>query len=106
MRDLAVKTIPVVVHNSRNHTTVTDTEQVKQRNVKRGGKILTESIRTEQHEEYESNDSQTSDDEADFEKIEYEELYQEEPKEYKTRTEESFIEYFQNGQNQDNKVIN
>lgn len=102
-RDLAVTNIPVVVHNSRNHSKVTDTEQVKEKSVKRGGKMFTERVRTEQHEEYESNDNQTSDEGEDFEKIEYEELYQEEPKEYKTKTEESFIEYFQNGQNQDNK---
>ena len=47
---------------------------------------------------YNSADSQTSDDEADFEKIEYEELKKDQPLEYKTRTEESFIEYFQKGE--------
>ena len=47
---------------------------------------------------YNSGDSETSDDEGDFEKIEYEELKKEHPLEYKTRTEESFIEYFQKGE--------
>jgi len=94
-RDLAV--VPVVVQNSRSHTTVTDTEQINQRNVFKNGRMVTEKVRTEQHEEYESVASETSDDESDFEKIEYEELYQDEPLEYKTKTEESFIEYFKMG---------
>merc|ERR1712032_1721945 len=34
---------------------------------------------------------------GDFERIEYEELRQMEPREFKTKTEESFIEYFQKG---------
>ena len=41
---------------------------------------------------YNSGDSETSDDEGDFVKIEHEELSEEQPLEYKTRTEESFIE--------------
>merc|ERR1712038_1124793 len=51
-----------------------------------------------EHEVYNSNDSDTSDDEGDFEKIEYSELSEDQPLEYKTRTEESFIEYFQKGE--------
>merc|ERR1712025_1484129 len=51
-----------------------------------------------EHEEYESGQSETSDEGEDFERIEYEELRQMEPREYKTKTEESFIEYFQKGQ--------
>jgi len=94
-KDLVV--VPVVVQNSRSHKTVTDTERVNQRKYFSGGRMLTENIKTEQHEEYESNDCETSDDESDFEKIEYEELQMEEPAEYKTRTEESFIEYFKMG---------
>ena len=85
---------------------MTDTEQVKETSFKRNGKILCERVKTEQHEVYESNDSETSDDESDFEKIEYEELELMEPREYKTKTEESFIEYFQKGQNKDKRVIN
>jgi len=100
-----VPVVPVVVQNSRSHTTVTDTEQVKERSFKRNGKILCERVKTEQHEVYESNDSETSDDESDFEKIEYEELELMEPREYKTKTEESFIEYFQKGQNQKDKRL-
>lgn len=98
-----VPVVPVVVQSSRSHTTVTDTEQVKERSFKRNGKILCERVKTEQHEVYESNDSETSDDESDFEKIEFEELELMEPREYKTKTEESFIEYFQKGQNQKDK---
>ena len=102
-----IPVVPVVVQSSRSHTTVTDTEQVKERSFKRNGKILCERVKTEQHEVYESNDSETSDDESDFEKIEFEELELMEPREYKTKTEESFIEYFQKGQNQkDKRVIN
>jgi len=99
-----VPVVPVVVQNSRSHTTVTDTEQVKETSFKRNGKILCERVKTEQHEVYESNDSETSDDESDFEKIEYEELELMEPREYKTKTEESFIEYFQKGQNKDKRL--
>lgn len=89
---------PRVVQSTRSHRTVTDTERLQERNVRRGDKILLEKIKTEEHEEYNSADSQTSDDEADFEKIEYEELKKDQPLEYKTRTEESFIEYFQKGE--------
>ena len=60
--------------------------------------IVFEKIKTEEHEVYNSNDSDTSDDEGDFEKIEYSELSEDQPLEYKTRTEESFIEYFQKGE--------
>ena len=95
--------VPVVVQNSRSHKTVTDTEQINQRNVLKNGRMVTEKVKTEQHEEYESVASETSDDESDFEKIEYEELYQDEPLEYKTKTEESFIEYFKMGSDK-NKV--
>jgi len=89
---------PRVVHSTRSHRTVTDTERLQERNIRRGDKILLEKIKTEEHEVYNSADSETSDDEADFEKIEYEELKKEQPLEYKTRTEESFIEYFQKGE--------
>ena len=60
--------------------------------------IVFEKIRTEEHEVYNSNDSDTSDEEGDFEKIEYSELSEDQPLDYKTRTEESFIEYFQKGE--------
>lgn len=102
--ELAV--VPVTVAASRSHRTVTDTRRVNERNIRTsGGKIQTEKVQTERHEVYESNESETSDAESDFEKIEYEELVQEEPLEYKTKTEESFIEYFQKGQNKDKWVI-
>jgi len=64
----------------------------------RGGKLVWEKIKTEEHEVYNSADSNTSDEEGDFEKIEYSELSEDQPLEYKTRTEESFIEYFQKGE--------
>ena len=60
--------------------------------------VVFEKIKTEEHEVYNSNDSDTSDDGGDFEKIEYSELSKDQPLEYKTRTEESFIEYFQKGE--------
>jgi len=98
-RGNAVSVVPPrVVHSTRSHRTVTDTERLQERNIRRGDKILLEKIKTEEHEVYNSADSETSDDEADFEKIEYEELKKEQPLEYKTRTEESFIEYFQKGE--------
>jgi len=96
--EMAVIPIPVVVESSRSHKRVTDTEQVNERNVMRGGRVISERLRREEHEEYESGESETSDEGEDFERIEYEELRQMEPREYKTKTEESFIEYFQKGQ--------
>jgi len=86
--------VPRVVQNTRSHQTVTDTERLQERKVRRGGKVLFEKIKTEEREVYNSGDSETSDDEGDFVKIEHEELSEEQPLEYKTRTEESFIEYF------------
>ena len=115
----AVSAQPRLVESARKHQTITDTQRVQERNVRRGGKvgqcssgghcasllytgiifqIVFEKIKTEEHEVYNSNDSDTSDDEGDFEKIEYSELSEDQPLEYKTRTEESFIEYFQKGE--------
>ena len=96
--DRAVSAQPRLVESARKHQTITDTQRVQERNVRRGGKILFEKIKTEEHEVYNSNDSDTSDDGGDFEKIEYSELSKDQPLEYKTRTEESFIEYFQKGE--------
>ena len=96
--DRAVSAQPRLVESARKHQTITDTQRVQERNVRRGGKILFEKIKTEEHEVYNSNDSDTSDDGADFEKIEYSDLSVDKPLEYKTRTEESFIEYFQKGE--------
>lgn len=96
--EMAVIPIPVVVEASRSHKRVTDTERVNERSVMRGGRVVSERVRREEHEEYESGQSETSDEGEDFERIEYEELRHEEPREYKTKTEESFIEYFQKGQ--------
>ena len=90
--------MPKVVHSTRSHQTTTDTERTQERKVKRGGKVMFEKIKTEEREVYNSGDSETSDDEGDFVKIEHEELIEEEPLEYKTRTEESFIEYFKRGE--------
>lgn len=94
----AVSAQPRLVESARKHQTITDTQRVQERNIRRGGKIVFEKIKTEEHEVYNSQDSETSDDEGDFEKIEYSELPEDQPLEYKTRTEESFIEYFQKGE--------
>ena len=94
----AVSAQPRLVQSARKHQTITDTQRVQERNVRRGGKLVFEKIKTEEHEVYNSQDSETSDDEGDFEKIEYSELSEDQPLEYKTRTEESFIEYFQKGE--------
>ena len=94
----AVSAQPRLVESARKHQTITDTQRVQERNIRRGGKIVFEKIKTEEHEVYNSQDSETSDDEGDFEKIEYSELSEDQPLEYKTRTEESFIEYFQKGE--------
>jgi len=94
----ALSAQPRLVQSARKHQTITDTQRTQERNVRRGGKIVFEKIKTEEHEVYNSNDSDTSDDGGDFEKIEYSELSEDQPLEYKTRTEESFIEYFQKGE--------
>ena len=94
----AVSAQPRLVQSARKHQTITDTQRVQERNVRRGGKLVFEKIKTEEHEVYNSQDSETSDDEGDFEKIEYSELSEDQPLEYKTRTEESFIDYFQKGE--------
>ena len=115
----AVSAQPRLVQSARKHQTITDTQRTQERNVRRGGKvrlvlgvlgewsvltrviifqIVFEKIKTEEHEVYNSNDSDTSDDGEDFEKIEHSELSEDQPLEYKTRTEESFIEYFQKGE--------
>ena len=103
---MAVISIPVVVEASRSHKRVTDTERVNERSVMRGGRVVSERVRREDHEEYESGQSETSDEGEDFERVEYEELRELEPREYKTKTEESFIEYFQKGQKLNKEVIN
>lgn len=95
--EMAVTPIPVVVEASRSHKRVTDTQRVNERSVMRGGRVVSERVRREEHEEYESGQSETSDEGEDFERVEYEELRELEPREYKTKTEESFIEYFQKG---------
>ena len=104
--EMAVIPIPVVVESSRSHKRVTDTEQVNEMNVMRAGRVVSERLRREEHEEYESGQSETSDEGEDFERIEYEELRQMEPREFKTKTEESFIEYFQKGRKMNKEVIN
>ena len=103
---MAVTPIPVVVESSRSHKIVTDTEQVNEMSVMRAGRVVSERLRREEHEEYESGQSETSDEGEDFERIEYEELRQMEPREFKTKTEESFIEYFQKGRKMNKEVIN
>jgi len=97
--EVSASPAPVVLEASRSHRRVTDTKRLDERRVMRGSREVSERVRREEHEEYESGESATSDEGEDFEMIEYEELRQVEPREYKTKTEESFIEYFQKGQN-------
>ena len=56
--------------------------------------MKTEKIKTEEHVEYDSDESDCSDSSSFSSKSSHSEL---EPDEYKTRTEESFIEYFKMG---------
>ena len=53
-----------------------------------------ERIRTEEHIEYDSDDSACSSSSSESSRSSF---YQQEPEEYKTKTEESFTEYFVHG---------
>ena len=57
-------------------------------------KVKTERIVTQEHLEYDSDDSSCSNDSEESDMSSWEIL---EPEEYKTRTEESYTEYFVNG---------
>jgi len=85
---------PRTVFSSRKHHVVTDKEDVKEREWVSGGKVKKEKIKTEEHIEYDSDDSLCSSSSASSAKSSHYELV---PEDYKTRTEESFTEYFVKG---------
>jgi len=82
------------VFNSKTHSTISNKEDVKERKWISGGKVKTERIVTQEHLEYDSDDSSCSNDSKESDMSSWEIL---EPEEYKTRTEESYTEYFVNG---------
>ena len=109
---------PKVLLNKRNHRVVTDQEDVQERNWMNKGKVRTcllstpppqpfvtlvfdqmqnERIKTEEHIEYDSDDSTSSGSSSSSSKSSHNKL---EPEVYKTRKDENFTEYFKIHKNQ------
>jgi len=93
-RNYQVATSPKTVFHERKHHVVTDKEDLQERNWISGGKLKKERIVNEEHIEYDSDDSACSSSSSESSRSSY---HQQEPEEYKTRTEESFTEYFVHG---------
>jgi len=102
-RDQQVVVSPKTVFHERKHHIVTDKEDMQERNWMSGGKLKKERIVNEEHIEYDSDDSACSSSSSESSRSSY---YQLEPEEYKTRTEESFTEYFVHGKgNEKDKLV-
>jgi len=86
----AVAVPPRTVFTSRNHRIVTDKEDVQERNWINNGKMQNERIRTEEHIEYDSDDSKASSSSSSSNSSHH----KLEPEVYKTRKDENFTEYF------------
>jgi len=97
-REHQVATSPKTVFHERKHHITTDKEDLQERNWISGGKLKKETILSEERIEYDSDDSACSSGSSESSRSSY---YQLEPEEYKTKTEESFTEYFVNGQGKD-----
>jgi len=93
-REHQVVASPKTVFHERKHHVVTDKEDLQERNWISGGKLKKERIVNEEHIEYDSDDSACSSSSSESSRSSY---YQLEPEEYKTKTEESFTEYFVHG---------
>jgi len=89
----AVAVAPRTVFTSRNHRIVTDKEDVQERNWLNNGKMQNERIRTEEHIEYDSDDSKASSSSSSSSSSHH----KLEPEVYKTRKDENFTEYFNVG---------
>ena len=100
---------PRTVFSSSNHKVVTDKEDVQERNWVNKGKVSkdlidkickiclqmqNERIRTEEHIEYDSDDSPGDGSSSSSSKSSHHKL---EPEIYKTRKDENFTEYFKIG---------
>jgi len=91
-QQVAVK--PRTVYSSRNHKVVTDKEDVQERNWLNKGKMQNERIRTEEHIEYDSDDTPDDGSSSSSSKSSH---HKYEPEIYKTRKDENFTEYFKAG---------
>jgi len=89
-----IVTPPKTVFQSRNHHIVTDKEDVQEKKWMSGGKVKNERIVTEEHVEYDSDDSACSSSSSESSRSTF---VKQEPEEYKTRTEEAYTEYFVKG---------
>jgi len=81
---------PTTVASKRNHRVVTDKEDIQERNWLNDGKMQNERIKTEEHIEYDSDD--TPDSGASSTSVSS--RHKLEPEVYKTRKDENFVEYF------------
>jgi hypothetical protein len=96
-----VAVAPRTVYTKKNHRTVTDKEDVSERNWLHNGKMQNERIRTEEHVEYDSDDTP---DDGDHSSTSGSSHHQLEPETYKTRKDENFTEYFKVGKRAGGKV--
>lgn len=97
--DQQVSIPPRTVYASRSHRVVTDKEDTQERNWVNKGKMQNERIRTEEHIEYDSDDSPEDGSSSSSSKSSHFEL---EPEVYKTRKDENFVEYFKVGKENNN----
>lgn len=81
--------LPRTVMTKRNHRVITDKEDIQERNWLNDGKMQNERIRTEEHIEYDSDDTKDSGSSGSVSS-----RHQLEPEVYKTRKDEEFVEYF------------
>ena len=108
---------PRTVNKSCNHKVVTDKEDVQERNWVNKGKVSkdlidkickiclqmqNERIRTEEHIEYDSDDSPDDGSSSSSSKSSHHKL---EPEIYKTRKDENFTEYFKIGKENNNQKV-
>ena len=113
---------PRIVSTSSNHKVITDKEDVRERNWVNKGKVRqmefladlnitfkiiylqmqNERVRTEEHIEYDSNDSPDEGSSSSSSKSSHHKL---EPEIYKTRKDENFTEYYKSVRDNNNKVI-
>jgi len=80
---------PRTVISKKNHRVVTDKEDIQERNWLHDGKMQNERVKTEEHIEYDSDDTPDSGSSSSKSSI-----HKLDPEVYKTRKDENFVEYF------------
>jgi len=91
-KDNQIVVAPRTVYQARNHRVVTDKEDVQERNWVNNGKMHNERVKTEEHIEYDSDD--TPDSGSSSSVTSHVKL---DPEVYKTRKDEKFTEYYKVG---------